>query len=257
MLSDVVGAKVLDLRKSQGLTRAQLAKRCADLGSVGITAANLSNIETGRPDKDGTRRRHITIDELLVLAKALHVPPLLLMFPLDETAAEPLPGAYMHPWNAAKWFTAEGPFFTADATRVTDDDAKAWQIGGAVLHLLREHDEMVRAWRKTSQEIERSEKAGEHEMKGLTPQQLERLQNMNRTQLETFTRHRDTLESQIEYVRRQLRHYTDNLPALPNELARLTDVGTMAYSLRNAMALDELETFAAQRPPFHSSGGQA
>lgn len=59
-----------------------------------ITAQSVSNIETGRRDKDGRRRRFVTVDELIALAVALQVAPVHLLskpLPPDEL---PLPGAW-------------------------------------------------------------------------------------------------------------------------------------------------------------------
>jgi hypothetical protein len=67
------------------LTTKTLAERCASLGASQLTAPVLMNIESGRKDKDGRRRRDITVKELLVLAYALKVSPLALLLPEDDT----------------------------------------------------------------------------------------------------------------------------------------------------------------------------
>lgn len=85
MSSDQVASHIKSTRKDLGITRAQLAAKCAALGDDKLTIAALESIETGRPDKDGARRRHVSVDELLVLAKALNVPPLDLLYPLMDT----------------------------------------------------------------------------------------------------------------------------------------------------------------------------
>ncbi|WP_159941829.1 MULTISPECIES: hypothetical protein [unclassified Nocardiopsis] len=48
-----------------------------------LSAATLSNVETGRPDENGRRRRQVTVDELMTLAIALQVAPVHLLVPLD------------------------------------------------------------------------------------------------------------------------------------------------------------------------------
>jgi transcriptional regulator with XRE-family HTH domain len=78
--SDVVAARVKDLRISKGLTVQQLADRCRDIGAPTLTASAITNIESGRR-KDGRRTRILTIDELLPLALALDVPPIALLIP--------------------------------------------------------------------------------------------------------------------------------------------------------------------------------
>lgn len=52
----------------------QLAERCAEIGAHNLTQQVLTNIETGHPGKDGNRRRKVTVDELLDLARAFDVP---------------------------------------------------------------------------------------------------------------------------------------------------------------------------------------
>jgi transcriptional regulator with XRE-family HTH domain len=78
LASDTVGANVRMMRKNRGLSVAELAEKCADLGSPQITAAVIENIEHGRR-KNGDRTRDVTVDELIILADALMVGPGLLL----------------------------------------------------------------------------------------------------------------------------------------------------------------------------------
>ena len=73
--SDAVAARVKQLRRQRGWSATKLAERCAQAGAPQLTASVLANIETGRPDPHGARRRDITVDELLVLAYVLNVAP--------------------------------------------------------------------------------------------------------------------------------------------------------------------------------------
>ncbi len=79
----LVGERVKQIRQRRGWTAAQLAERCKAIGAPEITVAVIANIETGRKDKAGRRRREVTVDELFALAYALQVSPVLLMVPLD------------------------------------------------------------------------------------------------------------------------------------------------------------------------------
>lgn len=106
--SDVIADQLRKHRKRLGLTREQLAEECARLGADQLTFAALTNIETGRRDRTGRRRREVTVDELEVLAHALAVPLLLLIFPvgdMDKIPTIPLEPA-VHPRMA--WKTAIG-----------------------------------------------------------------------------------------------------------------------------------------------------
>lgn len=76
-VSDEIGANVRSLRQLNGWTVADLAARCARLGGGAekLTAAAITNVELGRRDKDGNRRRDVTVDELIALSAAFSVPP--------------------------------------------------------------------------------------------------------------------------------------------------------------------------------------
>jgi transcriptional regulator with XRE-family HTH domain len=76
-------------RRQLDLNRQQLAEKCASVGAPQLTLAALTNIETGRPDANGKRRRDITVDELLALAHALGIHPVDLMVPGDAPDKEP------------------------------------------------------------------------------------------------------------------------------------------------------------------------
>jgi transcriptional regulator with XRE-family HTH domain len=109
--SDYAAARIREVRRARGLTIAQLAEHCAQLGAPQLTHAAIDNIETGRRHEDGSRRRHITVDELLALALALNAPPMYLLIPPDDleapypiTATEVLPR-----YQVASWFAGVGP----------------------------------------------------------------------------------------------------------------------------------------------------
>lgn len=58
---------------------AELAAQCAKLGHPEITRSVIENIEGGRRDGDGHRRRDITVDEVIAIANGLSVSPSLLV----------------------------------------------------------------------------------------------------------------------------------------------------------------------------------
>lgn len=113
VLSDVVADQVKKHREAQGLYRDDLAKRCAELGWPALTSGVIGTIETGRPDKDGKRRREISIDELVVLARALDVEPVLLVAPLGHLPEiEILPGQTVPAVQAYRWLTGDSALDT-------------------------------------------------------------------------------------------------------------------------------------------------
>lgn len=80
--SDVLGARLTEIRTRQNLTAADVAARCAAVGMPELTAQTIYNLETGRPGEDGRRKRLIAIDELLALAYVLDVAPVNLLLPV-------------------------------------------------------------------------------------------------------------------------------------------------------------------------------
>lgn len=125
-VSDRVAEQVSTLRRSARLTREQFSARCRGLG-LDLSPAALTNIETGRRDSTGRRRREVSVDELVVLAAALNVPPLQLMYPLGAVPkVEMLPGVTTETWTAYRWAYGE-------QTRITDSetDQREWWRGRA------------------------------------------------------------------------------------------------------------------------------
>lgn len=81
-----------------------LSDRTDELGHR-VGRSRLSDLERG--DRGGV----LDVAELVVLAKALEVPPLQLLLPIGhETMTEVLPGTAVPTWLAAKWFTGESAF---------------------------------------------------------------------------------------------------------------------------------------------------
>ncbi|MEI5008621.1 helix-turn-helix transcriptional regulator [Streptomyces sp. PmtA] len=142
-LSDVVAAEVRKHRERLGLTREQLAERCATIGYPELSYAAITNIETGRKHKDtGKRRREITVDELMVLGYALAVPPLLLTFPVGTVGEVPLPpkANQMHPHWGWKWAAGFEP------PGVLCADGRIAEAGGSI----GTYEDVTDAWRAAS-----------------------------------------------------------------------------------------------------------
>lgn len=110
MLSDDVARRLLELRESRKLTRKDVSQRLANLGLRKITPAALNNIETGRRDESGRRRREVTVDELIDLSIVLNVPPVLLIAPVGSAdRVEVLPGRADDAWTTYRWLIGELP----------------------------------------------------------------------------------------------------------------------------------------------------
>ena len=82
------------------LTAQALADRCAQLG-LPLARPTIAKLEKGF-------RETITVGEVQVLARALGVSPLMLLFPLGQAeTAEVLPGKNVTPFDAMQWFADE------------------------------------------------------------------------------------------------------------------------------------------------------
>jgi transcriptional regulator with XRE-family HTH domain len=103
-----VAERLKELRRQIGITNvATLAKQCADVGAKHLTASVLMNIESGRRDKEGRRRRDVTVDELLELAQALGVSPLALLLPSANDEYRLTPERTTTAQAALEWLTGE------------------------------------------------------------------------------------------------------------------------------------------------------
>ncbi|MFB6567362.1 helix-turn-helix domain-containing protein [Streptomyces noursei] len=78
-----------------------LADRCAELGHP-LDRSVIAKLERGI-------RQSVSVADLLVLAKALDLPPLALVFPVGyEEEVEVLPGRSEHPVTGLRWASGEG-----------------------------------------------------------------------------------------------------------------------------------------------------
>lgn len=140
-LSASIAAEVRRYRLERGMSTQQLADACAALGHP-IARAVLSNLENGR-------RENVSIAELLVIAKALDIEPIFLMFPLGyEDTVEVLPGQTVATVDAVRW--------------VAGDEGRRWiaaeaDLSTATLFQLRQLELLV------LQELEQGGKLGLHQ----------------------------------------------------------------------------------------------
>lgn len=135
-----IGRSVRLIRGRRGLSAEQLSSRCAELGHA-IPRNTIANLENGRKET-------VPVHELIVLAQALDVPPIELMYPVGRAAAvDVLPGVEWPPMRAAEWFSGNEPL-----TPVEDESTDAVEspgerlFEGTAIGLYREHRSHVRAW---------------------------------------------------------------------------------------------------------------
>lgn len=146
-LVKVIAGEVRRHRLARDLSAQQLADRCAELGHP-IPRSVLANLESGR-------RETITVPELLVLARALEVPPVLLLFPLGRVEQmEVLPGRDVATWPALLWFTGEYPAGSTIGPDAHDRDD--WQT----VNLFRSHQQLVTHWLEDRARLDRADQPG-------------------------------------------------------------------------------------------------
>ncbi|MFJ1667309.1 helix-turn-helix domain-containing protein [Streptomyces bottropensis] len=141
--SAAIAAQIRLRRQQLGLNREQVAERCARVGAPQLTQAALTNIETGRPDKSGKRRRDVSVEELLVLARALETSPLLMMFPIGhQEEVEVLPGQSVDTWAGLRWFTGQSRFPTDTVDHPMVEDGTPVP-GGRPIKLFEKHHQLI------------------------------------------------------------------------------------------------------------------
>jgi transcriptional regulator with XRE-family HTH domain len=135
-LTTQVGQQVKAHRRRRGWSARELADRCEDLGQR-VEPQVIANMETGR-------RANVTIAEVVILAAALDVPPVLLIFPArtDQTV-EPLPNREDNAWSSLLRFTGEREPLGRNDASPDGDELRVWWDGVMPMTRLREHDEAI------------------------------------------------------------------------------------------------------------------
>lgn len=78
-----------------------MSDRTGELGHL-VTRSTIADLEIGR-------RKHVLLSELVVIAAALEVPPITLIYPhLPDGAVEALPHVESSSYDAAQWFSGQG-----------------------------------------------------------------------------------------------------------------------------------------------------
>jgi len=114
-----IGQRVAYYRARRSMSAQQLADRCAELGMPAVSRIVITKLENGR-------REVVSTAELQVLAMALDVPPVLLLFPLGHAAeVEILPGHEADPWDAILWFLGSGVIPAGPRARIGGDSPVA------------------------------------------------------------------------------------------------------------------------------------
>lgn len=94
-----IGRNIALARKRKGVTAQVLADRCTELG-VTMKRTSIANLENGRRDS-------VTVTDLMVIAAALGVPPVALIYPTKQAGKpiEMVSGTTSTTFDALSWFS--------------------------------------------------------------------------------------------------------------------------------------------------------
>jgi hypothetical protein len=116
----------------------KLADATAELG-MEIPRSVLANLESGRRDT-------VSVAEVLVLAAALDVSPIELIFPVGfDEGTEMLPGRKVYPLDAVRWFTGERVLHIVDVGTILSEPAGFAERSST--YLVKQHADLVKVLR--------------------------------------------------------------------------------------------------------------
>lgn len=194
-LTAIVGRRVAHFRKEAGISAQTLADRCRDEVGHRIDRAVIANIERGH-------RQNVTLAEVLVLARALRVPPVSLVVPLGSgEPVEVLPGTSVDGWHAVKWWAGRAALGPDGEQRAAMRPLNLFRMQDEDLGRLRAEAAGVRHWRRLADEEPDTE-----------------LRERLLSNAEVHLRHMERLGAGIADARRQLRADGLDPGALPPDV---------------------------------------
>ncbi|MEU1723670.1 helix-turn-helix transcriptional regulator [Nonomuraea sp. NPDC005692] len=141
-LARMIAGEVRRHRQRRGLSAQQLADACEEAGFP-IARSVLANFENGR-------RPTVSVAEVVVLARVLRVPPILLLFPLGRTEMiEMAPGVDATVWDAFDWFVGSAPLYRREEgnpsspRKLMGKDELVWREEVRPLDLLRQNQRYI------------------------------------------------------------------------------------------------------------------
>jgi transcriptional regulator with XRE-family HTH domain len=210
-----VGAEVRRYREMRKMSAQQLAERCAGLG-LPIQRSVLANLENGRRDT-------VSTPELLVLALALNVAPVLLLFPAGrDESAELAPGLSVPMAEALQWFSGEAPL-----PAMAEDQAERWRDATLPAELFRVHAKDLADFQRVADTAARvAEDAAGTE----APERIEALTRIAVEQEALAA----LLQSGLRQMRAAMREAGLTPPALAPELAYIDEPGAGPFAATTA-----------------------
>lgn len=143
-LTRLIADEIRHHRQALGLSAQQLADRCAQLG-LDIPRATLADLEN-------KRRANLAIAELLIIARALEISPLLLIAPVGrQETMEILPGLMAAPWDAIRWLEGEVDLQELPEGQIKAVTPEDWDE--QPLFLFGFHQRLIFRWRSAQKAI--------------------------------------------------------------------------------------------------------
>lgn len=216
-LTRQVAGEIKRWRDKRGLSAQQLADACHALGHP-VPRSVIANLESGR-------RETITAAELVVLARALDVPPVELLYPLGQVpAVEVVPGRSVATDEALLWFTGRRDLFRDEtatrsghgqqdpATGLHEWYETGYDEAAYPVHTYSEHAELIAEWQEAvSSAHRRMPKAADEDSPAF------------RQEVATL---RGNAERALRIIRDDMRRRgVPVLPALPPELEHVDERG--------------------------------
>jgi transcriptional regulator with XRE-family HTH domain len=220
-------------RQAKGWSAQQLADKTAEQG-LPIQRSVIANLESGR-------RTTVNVAEVLILARALEVPPGALIFPVGHAQhVEYLPGCVAEPMWAFEWLTGRA-FPSQEATDAFPQTAvgmvrRHGELMTALMKALRTRDSAADTF---AQAVEMYGDAAERHRQALEQlrylsAQLDEEEGGSGRHVELFKQHSQQFEITDKYVAdaRRYRYAEERLRSIEREVA---DLETALVAVRKEM----------------------
>lgn len=144
-----VAAAIVELRRERGWTKTDLSRRVSNLGRP-MSLDVITEIEKSA--------RALDIDDIIVMARALNVPPILLIFPVGKDAhcqlapAEPT----QETWASVEWFVGGRPY--SPVAEAVESDA--FEKATTMLRRYQEYSRCIDRWKKAIRQMQVAELVG-------------------------------------------------------------------------------------------------
>ncbi|RJL22043.1 hypothetical protein D5H75_36180 [Bailinhaonella thermotolerans] len=207
-------------RGGKGISTQALADRCADLG-LPLDRSVIAKLEKGL-------RQTIAVGEVLVLAEALQVPPLLLILPIgNASTVEALPHVEISTTTAYDWFVGLEPGHRREEVAPESMRSDTWHASSKVARLMHEHQQQLT-------ERERALAGASHQRRLAEHAAADRERRARLDAAEALAGSATLIEQGITRIRREMDLLGLNaLPPLPPTLDHLDTASTGEHRTDN------------------------